>query len=158
MVTRGNSFLASGRVTIQDNNLRGPRFPFLQRMHRPRGLAPSLFSHSHPPSSVSGQLRERSTSSSKKVTKTTKPPWIDSARTLLKSAAFRRTGSTPPKSKYHRTTELRLVNSILDEWRLPTVAERGSQGVIPPMTSDLEEYTSELPSGVGPGSLVEIRL
>lgn len=158
MVTRGNPFLVSGRVIIQDiHAVRA--FPFLQRMHRPRGgLAPSLFSHSHPPSSVSGQVRERTTSSLKKVTKTTKPAWIDSARTLLKSTAFRRTGSTPPKSKYHRTTELRLVNSILDEWRLPTAAERGLHGVVPPMSSDLEEYASELPSGVGPGALVEIRL
>lgn len=141
---------------ISRDNLRGPRFSFAhQRMHRARGgLAPSLTSHSHTPYSVSRQLRERSTSSSKKVTKSTKRAWVDSARTLLDTAAFRR--STPPKS--HRATELRLVNSILDEWRLPTAAERGLQGVVPPMTSDLEECTSELPSDVGAGALLEIRL
>ncbi|KAF8501596.1 RNB-domain-containing protein [Russula emetica] len=126
-------------------------------MHRARrGLVPSLISHPHPPYSVSRQLRERSTSSSKKVSETTKRAWVDSARTLLDTAAFRRAGSKPPKS--HRATELRLVNSILDEWGLPTAAERGLQGVVPPMTSDLEECTSELPLGVGPGALVEIRL
>src|SRR5712672_1226297 len=100
-------------------------------MHRARGLAPSLISHSHTPSSVSRQLRKRSTSFSKKVTKTTKRAWIDSARTLLDTASFRRAQSTPPKS--HRAAELRLVNSILDEWRLPTEAERSLQAVVPPM-------------------------
>jgi len=144
-------------VTCWDNLL-GPRFSFAhQRMHRARGgLAPSLISHSHTSSSVSRQLRERSTSSSKKVTKATKRAWVDSARTLLNTAAFSRAGSTPPRS--HRATELRLVNSILDEWRLPTAAERDLQGVVPPMTTEFEQCTSELPSGVGPGALVEIRL
>jgi hypothetical protein len=146
-----------GRVISQDN-LRGPRLSFAYHwMHRARGgLAPALISHSHPPSSVSRQLRERSSSSSSsnKVTKKTKRAWINSGRTLLDTAAFRR--STPPKS--HRATELRLVNSILDEWHLPTAAERDLQGVVPPMASDLEGCTSELPSGVGPGALVEIRL
>lgn len=147
--------MASGRVIGRDN-LRGPLFSFAhQRMHRARGrLAPSLTSHSQPPSFVSSQLRERSASSSKKVTKSTKRAWIDSARTLLNTAAFRR--STPPKS--HRATELKLVNSILEEWRLPTAAERGSRGVVPPITSDLEECTSDLPSGVDAGALVEVRL
>ena len=160
MVTRGKLILAScsgGRVISRDN-LRGPRFPFAYHwMHRARGgLAPSLISHSHTPSSVSIQLRERSSTSppSKKVTKKTKRAWINSGRTLLDTAAFRRT--LPPKS--HRVTELRLVNSILDEWHLPTAAEGGLQCVVPPMASDLEECTSELPSGVGPGALVEIRL
>jgi hypothetical protein len=74
----------------------------------------------------------------------------------LRTAAVRPAGSTPPKS--HRSIELTLVNSILDEWSLPTAAERGLQGVVPPVASDLEECTSELPSGVGPGTLVEIRL
>jgi len=72
----------------------------------------------------------------------------------LDTAAFRQ--ARPPKS--HRATELRLVNFILDEWRLPTATEQGLRGVVPPMTSDLDECTSELPSGVGPGALVEIRL
>ena len=74
----------------------------------------------------------------------------------MDTAAFRRTASTP--SKFHRSTELRLVNSILDQWSLPTATERGLQGVVPSMTSNLEECTSELPLGVGPGALVEIRL
>ena len=126
-------------------------------MHRARrGLVPSLISHSHIPSSVSRQLRERTTSSSKKLTKETKRSLIDSARTLLNTASFRRLGSTPFKS--HRSRELRLVNSILYEWSSPTAAEQGLQGVVLPMTSDLEEYTSELPSGVDHGALVEIRL
>jgi hypothetical protein len=135
-----------------------PRFSFAhQRMHRARGgLAPSLISHSHTPSSVSRQLRERATSSSKKVIKKTKRAWIASAKTLLDTAAFRRPGPTP--SKFQRSTELRLVNSILDKWSLPTAAERGLQGVVPSITSDLEDCASELPSGVGPGTLVEIRL
>lgn len=159
MVTRrklifGKSF---GGTRDHRDNLRGPRFSFpLQRMHRARGGLPSLISHSHTPSSVSRQLRERSTSSSKKVTKTTKRAWFESARTLLKKAAVSRAGSTPPKS--HRSRELRLVNSILDEWSLPTGTERGLQGVVPPMASDLEECTSQLSSGVDPGALVEIRL
>jgi hypothetical protein len=134
------------------------RFSFAhQRMHRARGgLAPSLISHSHIPSSVSRQLRERSALSSKKVTKKRKRALIDSARTLLDTAAFRQTKSTP--SKFHRSTELRLVTSILEEWSLPTAVERGLQGVVPSMTSNLEECASKLPSGVGPGALVEIRL
>jgi hypothetical protein len=136
---------------------RSALFLCLQRMHRARGgLAPSLISHSHPSSSVSRQLRERSTSFSKNVSKRTKQALIYSARTVLDTAAFRQAGPTPPKS--HRATELRLVNSILDEWRLPSATERGLQGAVPPLTSDLEEYTSGLPSGVGPGALVEIRL
>jgi hypothetical protein len=128
----------------------------LQRMHRARGgLAPSLISRSRPPSSVSRQLRERSTSSSKEVFKITKRAWIDSARTLLK-VAVRRPGPGPPKSPHFR--ELRFVNSILDESSLPTAAELGVQSVVPPMASDLEECTSEIPSGVDPGTLVEVRL
>jgi len=159
MVTRGEThfwqivrvitFFHPGQFT------RSAIFTLLQRMHRARGgLAPSLISHSHRPSSaVSRQLRERSTSSSKKATKPRKEPLIYAARTLLKFAAFR---PAPPKSS--RTTELTLVNSILDEWHLPTVAERGLRGVGPPMSPDLEECTSKSPSGAGPGALVEIRL
>lgn len=136
---------------------RSALFLCLQRMHRVRGgLAPSLISHSHPPSYVSRQLRERSTSSSKKVSERTKQALVSSARTLLDTAAFRQAGPTPPKS--HRYIELRFVNSILDQWCLPSATKRGLQGAVPPLTSDLEEYTSELPSGVGPGALVEIRL
>ena len=129
----------------------------LQRMHRARGgLAPSLIPHSRPSSSsLPRQLRERSTSSSKKVTKPTKQAWINSARTLLK-VAVSRPGPTRPKS--HRSRELTFVNSILDEWSLPTATERGVQGIVSTMASGLEEYTSDLPSGVDPGSLVEIRL
>ena len=150
---------SGGRVTGQFTR---PALSFLllQRMHRVRGGLPSLISHSHTPLSISRQLRERSTSSSTKVTKTkakaTKPTWINSARTILNTAAFHRARSTPPKSRYCR--ELRLVNSILDEWSLPSASERGLQGVASPITSDLEECTSELPSGVDPGTLAEIRL
>ena len=138
------------------DNLRGPRFSFAYHwMHRVRGgLAPSLISHSRPPSSVSKQLRERSTSFPKTVTKKKKRALINSGRTLLNTAAFRRT--TAPKSRY--AVELKLVNSILDEWNLPTASERSLQGVVTPIASDLEECTSELPSGVGAGALVEIRL
>jgi hypothetical protein len=129
-----------------------------QWMHRARGgrLTPSLIPHPRPPFSVSRHVRKRSTLSSKNASKTAERTWIDSARTLLKTARPRRTGPVFPKS--HRASELRLVNSILEEWRLPTERERSFQGVIPPMTSHLEEYTSEWPSGVGPGALVEVRL
>jgi hypothetical protein len=69
----------------------------------------------------------------------------------------RRAKFAPPKSR--RATELKLVNSIMEEWRLPTVVERVIQGVDQPMTSHLDdEFASALPSNVGPGALVEIRL
>ena len=142
------TFFNPGRFT------RSAIFTLQQRMHRARGgLAPSLISHSHRPySAVSRQLRERSTSSPKKATRL-KEPLIYAAQTLLNLAAFR---PAPPKSS--RTTELTLVNSILDEWHLPAVADRGLRGVGPPVSPNLEECTSESPSGVGPGALVEIRL
>lgn len=62
-----------------------------------------------------------------------------------------------PATRTHRASELRLVNSILEEQRLPLAPEQGSRNVARPMTGGLEEGTSELPSGIGPGALVEIR-
>jgi hypothetical protein len=133
-------------------------------MHRARGgrLAPSLIPYSHPPSSVSRHLRKRSTSSSKNATKTTERTWISSARGLLKIARPSRT-RPPIFPKSQRTTEirsseLRLVHSILEESGLPTATERAPQDVVPPEALDLDGYTSELPPGVGPGALVEVRL
>ena len=92
--------------------------------------------------------------SAKHVTKTTKQAWADSARILLKTATSRRR-TAPAPFKSQRGTELKLVNSILDEWRIPTAMERG---VVPPMGSHVEGCTLELPSGVGVGALVEVRL
>ena len=93
----------------------------------------------------------------KNVSKTTKQAWADSARILLKTAASRRRPG-PVFFKSQRGTELRLVNSIMDEFRLPTATERGLLAVPPPMSLHPEDCTSELPSGVGPGALVEVRL
>ena len=73
----------------------------------------------------------------------------------MKTATSRRAGFVPART--HRATELRLVNSILEEQRLPLAPEQRFQDVVRPMTGDLEEGTSELPSGIGPGALVEIR-
>lgn len=133
-------------------------------MHRARGgrLAPSLIPHPHPPFPVSRHLRKRSTLSSKNATKTTERTWINSARVLLKTARPSQKG--PPvfpktqRASEIRYSELRLVRSILDESRLPTATERDFQNVVPSMTLELDGYTSELPPGVGPGALVEVRL
>jgi hypothetical protein len=41
---------------------------------------------------------------------------------------------------------------------MPTSAERGLRDVVRPMDPHLEEGIPELPLGVGPGALVEVRL
>ncbi|KAI9511822.1 hypothetical protein F5148DRAFT_1009000 [Russula earlei] len=78
-----------------------------------------------------------------------------SARTLLKRARSRRAGLVSPKTG--RARELRLVNAILEERRIPTPAEQDHQEVAWPVAPHLEEITSALPDGVGPGALVEVR-
>ena len=123
-------------------------------MHRARGGLAPLFSHPHPPFSVSRRFRASSALSSKNVSKTTKQTLKDSALKYLRVARPRRGGLVTPKT--HRATELKLVNSILEERRLPTAAEQGLQDVVRPMTPHPEEST-EPPSCVGPGALVEVR-
>jgi hypothetical protein len=123
-------------------------------MHRARvrgRLVPSLIPPSYPPPLVSSHFQTRS-ASSKHATKTTKRAWQEAARILLKSARSRKAGFDPPKTR--RTVELRLVNSILEEQRLPATTK---QDAVRPIMAHLEEGMSELPSGLGPGALVEVR-
>jgi hypothetical protein len=130
----------------------------IQQMHcpRPRGrLAPSLFPHSYPPSSISSRFRTRSTSAPKNVTKASTKAWHDTARSLLRAATSRRAGLVSAKTR--RATELKLVNSILEEQCLSGATQQGFQDAVRPMMTHLEESASELPPGVGPGALVEIR-
>ena len=127
-------------------------------MHRARGgrLVPSLTHHSLTPSPVSRRYRSsKSTLSSRNATKATKQAWNDSAFHFLKLARPHRGGSVPPKSR--RSTELKLVNSILEGSCLPTAAGRDIRDVVQPMGPHLEEDISELPPGVGPGTLVDVR-
>jgi hypothetical protein len=119
-------------------------------MHRARvgGLAPSFISYSHSSSIVPRRFRSQS---SINATKPSKQAWNDTALKFLKTATSRRAGLVPART--HRATELRLVNSILEEQRLPLAREQSFQAI----TGDTEEGTSELPSGIRPGALVEIR-
>jgi hypothetical protein len=123
-------------------------------MHRARGgrLALSLLSP-QPHTSSSSSRRFRSSLSTKKhAAKTTKRVLEDSALNILRLARSHKGGLIPPKTR--RSIELKLVNSILDEHRLPKAAARD---VVRPMAPHLEEGISELPRGVGPGALVEVR-
>ncbi|KAI9461581.1 hypothetical protein BJY52DRAFT_1167508 [Lactarius psammicola] len=128
-------------------------------MHRARvgGLTPSFITYSHPPSIIPRRFRSQSSSVPINATKTSKQAWKDTALKFLKTATVtsRRAGLAPART--HRATELRLVNSILEEQRLPLAREQGFQDPVRPMTGDLEEGASELPSGIGPGALVEVR-
>jgi hypothetical protein len=123
-------------------------------MHRTRGgrLAPPLFPQPHTQPSVS--RRFRSSLSTKKVTKARQQAW-----NLLNLARSHRGGLrlVPPRTRTRRSTELKLVNSILEECRIPTSAERGLRDVVRPMDPHFEEGIPELPSSVGPGALVEVR-
>jgi hypothetical protein len=125
-------------------------------MHRARvgGLAPSFIAHSPSSSIVPRRFRSRS---SINATKASKQAWKDTAQKFLQTATAtsRRSGLYPART--HRATELRLVNSILEEQRLPVAREQGSQDAVQPMTGDTMEGTSKLPPGIGPGALVEIR-
>jgi hypothetical protein len=125
-------------------------------MHRTRGvLTPSFISHSHPPSLVSGRFRNRSTSASKNATKAAKQTWHKTALNFLRTATSRRAGLVPVRTR--RATELKLVNSILEERHLPVAVDQDFRDVVRPMMTHFEEGTSELPSGMGPGALVEFR-
>jgi hypothetical protein len=127
-------------------------------MHRGRGgrLASPLTPHPPTRSFVSRRFRSSlSASTLKNAPERTKQAWNKSALNLLTLAGSHRAGRVPPKK--HRSTELTLVNSILDEHRLPTAAEKDFQDVARRMAPHLEEGTSELPPGVGPGALVEVR-
>jgi len=79
------------------------------------------------------------------------------ARSFLKRARSRQAGLLSHKPKRGRARELTLVNSILKEGSIPTPAEQGYQEAVRPVAPHLEEGTSELPSGVGRGALVEVR-
>ena len=117
---------------------------------------PSLAPHPPIPSPVSRRHRSsKSALYSKNATKTTKQAWNDSAFHLLKLARSHRGGPVPPKS--HRSTELKLVNAIMERCRLPTSAEQDFRDVVRPMAPHLEEDVSELPPVLGPGALVEVR-
>jgi len=127
-------------------------------MHRARGgrLAPSLTPHTLTPSHPSRRFRSsNSTSSSRSATKTTNQAWKNAAFDFLKRARPHRGGLVPQKSR--RSTELKLVNAILEESRLPTAAEQDLRDVVRHMGPHLGEDISELPPGVGPGALVEVR-
>lgn len=128
---------------------------WLKRMHHARGgrLAPPLFPQPHTPPSVS--RRFRSSLSTKKFTKPKKQAWKASALNLLNLARPHRGGQVSPKTR--RSTELKLVNSILEECRIPTAKEQGLRDTVRPVDPHFEEGISELPSGVGPGALVEVR-
>jgi len=121
-------------------------------MHRARGgrLAPPLF-----PQQSSVSRRFRSSVSTKNVANARKKAWNNSALDLLKLARSHRGGLVTPKTR--RSTELKLVNSILEECRIPTAEEQGLRDVVRPMVPHFEEGVPELPSGVGPGALVEVR-
>jgi hypothetical protein len=119
-------------------------------MHRARvrgRLVPSLIPPSYPPSLVPSQFRTWSTSS----IKTPKSEWQEAARLLLKSARSHRAKIVPPKER--RAVELKLVNSILEEQCLPATTK---EGAVRPIMAHLEGV-SQLPSGLGPGALVEVR-
>ncbi|KAH9068454.1 hypothetical protein EDB83DRAFT_2222687 [Lactarius deliciosus] len=132
-------------------------------MHRARvgGLAPPPFvTYSHSPSTVPRRFRSQSASVLTNATKPSKQAWKDTKNTAFKflktATTSRRAGLAPART--HRATELRLVNSILEEQRLPLAREPSLQDVVQPMTGNPEEEdTSELPSDIGPGALVEIR-
>ncbi|KAH8994995.1 hypothetical protein EDB92DRAFT_2085345 [Lactarius akahatsu] len=132
-------------------------------MHRARvgGLAPPPFvTYSHSPSIVPRRFRSQSSSVLTNATKPSKQAWKDTKNTAFKflktATTSRRAGLAPART--HRATELRLVNSILEEQRLPLSREPSFQDVVQPMTGNPEEEdTSELPSDIGPGALVEIR-
>ncbi|KAH9031790.1 hypothetical protein EDB85DRAFT_1958444 [Lactarius pseudohatsudake] len=132
-------------------------------MHRARvgGLAPPPFvTYSHSPSIVPRRFRSQSSSVLTNATKPSKQALKDTKNTAFKflktATASRRAGLAPART--HRATELRLVNSILEEQRLPLAREPSLQDVVQPMTGNPEEEdTSELPSDIGPGALVEIR-
>ncbi|KAH9972050.1 hypothetical protein BGW80DRAFT_1316142 [Lactifluus volemus] len=119
-------------------------------MHRARvrgRLVPSSIPPSYPPSLVPSQFRTWSTSS----IKTPKSEWQEAARLLLKSARSHRAKIVPPKER--RAVELKLVNSILEEQCLPATTK---EGAVRPIMAHLEGV-SQLPSGLGPGALVEVR-
>ena len=131
----------------------GPLYTHFQRMHRARvgGLvAPSFITYSHSPSIVPRRFRSRSSTNG---TKSYNQEWNDTALKFLKTATSRRLA--PPRT--HRATELRLVNSILEEQRLPLAQEQDFKNAARLMTEDTEEGMNKLPSGIGPGSLIEIR-
>ncbi|KAF8273281.1 hypothetical protein EI94DRAFT_1716292 [Lactarius quietus] len=123
-------------------------------MHRARvgGIAPSFITYSPSSSFIPRRFRSRS---SINATEPSEQAWKGTALKFLKTATSRRGGFAP--SRTHRATELRLVNSILEEQRLPVAREQGFQDAARPKTGDTEQGTSELPSGIGPGALVEIR-
>ncbi|KAH9063894.1 hypothetical protein EDB87DRAFT_1820561 [Lactarius vividus] len=132
-------------------------------MHRARvgGLAPPSFvtySYSHSSSIVPRRFRSQFSSVPTNVTNPSKQTWKDTKNTafkLLKTATTSRRANLAP-ARTHRETELRLVNSILEEQCLPLTREPIFQDVVRPMTGSPEEDTSGLPSDIGPGALVEI--
>ncbi|KAI0303710.1 hypothetical protein B0F90DRAFT_1708367, partial [Multifurca ochricompacta] len=98
-------------------------------------------------------FRKRSTLTSKNVTKATKQALNGSALNFLKAATSRRARPVPAKTR--RATELRLVNSILDEQCFPAAVENGFQ--VSPMMAQLEEGILDRSLAVSPGTLVEVR-
>lgn len=124
-------------------------------MHRAHGgrLGPSLTPHTLTPSHISRRF-SNSTTSSRDTTKTTKR-WNNSAFDLLKRARPHRPGLVLSPSR--RSTELTLVNAILEEGCLPAAAKKGLPDVVRHMGPHLDEDMSELPPGVGPCALVEVR-
>jgi hypothetical protein len=125
-------------------------------MHRIGRLAPPLTLKPTTPLSVPRRFRSSlSTKKTKNAAKTTKQTWNDSVLNVLRLARSHRRGLLAPQTR--RSTELKLVNSILEQSSLPAGAEQDLRDVARPMAPHLEEGISELPPGVGPGALVEGR-
>ncbi|KAI0267752.1 hypothetical protein BC834DRAFT_869781 [Gloeopeniophorella convolvens] len=80
----------------------------------------------------------------------------DSASTIIDHASSPRAWLQHPKSR--RSSELKLMNSILEKANLPVPVEQPAQHVAQPVMALPEEDLAPLSSGMVPGTLIEVRL